>query len=81
MTSKTISVKIDKKTNKYVESFAIHENKSKSDVIRDAINEYIDRNFPNAGDFLLATAADAKKKKYKAPKDVVENHDKYIYGN
>lgn len=64
-----------------IEFRAKRENKPKAAVIRDALENGLNQNRPkkNAGTALLEIAAMAKKYKWKGPKDLSINHDKYLY--
>lgn len=55
------------------------EKKAKAQVIREALEKEIEKKQGNAGETLLKLAAMAKKYKWKGPKDLSVNHDKYLY--
>ncbi len=55
------------------------EKKAKAQVIREAIEKKVEKKRGNAGETLLKLAAMAKKYKWKGPKDLSTNHDKYLY--
>lgn len=55
------------------------EKKAKAQVIREALEKEIEEKQGNAGETLLKLAAMAKKYKWKGPKDLSVNHDKYLY--
>ena len=58
---------------------AIKENKPKAQVIREVLEKDLKKKRGNAGEFLLEIAAMAKKNKWKGPKDLSKNIDKYLY--
>lgn len=60
---------------------AKRENKAKAAVIREALEEGLTKKKPkkNAGETLLELAKMAEKYKWKGPKDLSTNHDKYLY--
>lgn len=62
-----------------VDLVAKKEKKPKAQVIREAIEKDMSKKCGNAGDALLKLAAMAKKYKWKGPKDLSVNHDKYLY--
>lgn len=62
-----------------VDWVAKKERKPKAQVIREAIEKDMGKKRGNAGDALLKLAAMAKKYKWKGPKDLSTNHDKYLY--
>lgn len=62
-----------------VDWVAKKEKKPKAQVIREAIEKDVGKKRGNAGDTLLKLAAMAKKYKWKGPKDLSTNHDKYLY--
>lgn len=55
------------------------EKKAKAQVIREALEKEVEKNKGNAGETLLRLAAMAKKYKWKGPRDLSTNHDKYLY--
>lgn len=55
------------------------EKKAKAQVIREALEKEVEKKQGNAGETLLKLAAMAKKYKWKGPKDLSVNHDKYLY--
>lgn len=55
------------------------EKKAKAQVIREALVKEVEKNKGNAGETLLKLAAMAKKYKWKGPRDLSINHDKYLY--
>ncbi len=58
---------------------AIKEKKPKAQVIREVLEKDLKKKRGNAGEFLLEIAAMAKKNKWKGPKDLSKNIDKYLY--
>lgn len=62
-----------------VDWVAKKERKPKAQVIREAIEKDMDKKRGNAGSTLLEIAAMAKKYKWKGPKDLSKNIDKYLY--
>ncbi|OGD91179.1 hypothetical protein A3D07_04575 [Candidatus Curtissbacteria bacterium RIFCSPHIGHO2_02_FULL_42_15] len=64
-----------------IDLIAKREKKPKAQVIRDTLEEGLKkkRTSKNAGHVLLEIAAMAKKYKWKGPKDLSTNHDKYLY--
>lgn len=62
-----------------VDWVARKENKPKAQVIREAIEKDMGKKRGNAGKFLLGIAAMARKNKWKGPKDLSKNIDKYLY--
>ncbi|MBF8250045.1 MAG: 1 protein [Candidatus Levybacteria bacterium] len=62
-----------------VDWVAKKEKKAKAQIIREAIEKEMNKKRGNAGDVLLKLAAMAKKYKWKGPKDLSVNHDKYLY--
>lgn len=62
-----------------IDLVAKREKKAKAQVIREAIEKDMNKKRGNAGDTLLKLAAMAKKYKWKGPKDLSANHDKYLY--
>lgn len=57
------------------------ENKAKAVIIREALEDGLNKKLPkrNAGSVLLEIAAMADKLQTKGPKDLSINHDKYLY--
>ena len=55
------------------------ESKPKAQVIREAVEEVLEKRRGNAGDVLLKLAKMAKKYNWKGPKDLSKNIDKYLY--
>lgn len=55
------------------------EKKAKAQVIREALEKEVEKKQGNAGETLLKLATMAKKYKWKGPKDLSVNHDKYLY--
>jgi len=55
------------------------ENKTKAQVIREALNEGLKKKRGNAAGALLELAQLGKKLKLKGPKDLSQNIDKYLY--
>lgn len=62
-----------------IDFVAKKEKKAKAQIIREAIEKDMNSKRGNAGDTLLKLAAMAKKYKWKGPKDLSTNHDKYLY--
>ena len=66
----------------HIDQVAKREKKAKAQIIRDTLEEGLRRRQKtqkNAGEVLLEIAAMAKKYKWRGPKDLSTNHDKYLY--
>ena len=66
---------------RHIDLVAKREKKAKAQVIRDTLEEGLKkkRAYKNADHVLLEIAAMAKKYKWKGPKDLSTNLDKYLY--
>lgn len=67
---------------RHIDQVAKREKRAKAQVIRDTLEKGFKRRQKtqkNAGEVLLEIAAMAKKYKWKGPKDLSTNHDKYLY--
>ncbi|MBI2189943.1 MAG: hypothetical protein HYY87_02720 [Candidatus Levybacteria bacterium] len=62
-----------------IQIVATREKKPKAEVIRETLEKGITQKQGNAGKALLKIAAMAKKYRWKGPKDLSANHDKYLY--
>lgn len=62
-----------------IDLVAKKEKKAKAQIIREALEKNMEKKQANAGETLLKLAAMAKKYKWKGPKDLSTNHDKYLY--
>ena len=62
-----------------IDLVAKKEKKTKAAVIRELLDEGVSKKRGNAGKVLLEVAALAKKYKWKGPRDLSTNHDKYLY--
>ncbi|MDP2638412.1 MAG: ribbon-helix-helix domain-containing protein [Candidatus Levybacteria bacterium] len=62
-----------------IDLVAKKENKPKAEIIREAVEEALEKKRGNAGDVLLKLAKMAKKYNWKGPKDLSKNIDKYLY--
>ena len=80
MYTQTITVKIDKRTNKSLDLLAKEFNKGKSEIVRSAIDSFVKSKSDSGAETLLKIAREAKKYQYEAPDDFVENMNKYLYG-
>lgn len=64
----------------HIDLISKREKKTKAAVIREALEDSLDKKTPkNAGDVLLEIAKLGEKYKTKAPKDLSRNIDKYLY--
>ena len=72
-------VYLPKQLYQEVDLVAKEEKKPKAQVIREAIEKDMGKKRGNASKFLLEIAAMAKKNKWKGPKDLSKNIDKYLY--
>ena len=63
----------------HIDLLAKREKKAKAAVIREVLEEGVKRKQGNAGKVLLEIAAMAEKYKWKGPKDLSKNIDKYLY--
>lgn len=72
-------VYLPKSLYQYIDLVARREKKYKAEVIREVLEEGVKRKQGNAGTTLLKIAAMAKKYKWKGPKDLSKNIDKYLY--
>jgi len=70
---------LPKQLYQVIDLVAKKEKKPKAEVIREALEKDMDKRHGNAGSTLLEIAAMAKKYKWKGPKDLSKNIDKYIY--
>lgn len=75
-------VYLPKDLYRHIDQVAKREKKTKAQVVRDTLEEGLKRRQKtqkNAGEVLLEIAAMAKKYKWRGPKDLSINHDKYLY--
>lgn len=72
-------VYLPKQLYQTIDLVAKKERKAKAQVIREALEEGVRKKQANAGKVLLEIAAMAKKYKWRGPKDLSTNHDKYLY--
>lgn len=79
-----ISVHIPEETKKRIDFLAQSKSKSESEIVREAIDEGLERLYPqkNSGQALLDLAKMAEKipTKGKLPKDLIKNLDYYTWG-
>lgn len=76
---KTLTVKINSNTNKALEELAQKNSLTKSAIIRNAIDYYIQKSTLSAGASLVKMAKEARNYEYEAPADIIQNLDDYIY--
>ena len=64
-----------------IDLIAKREKKAKAQVIRDTLEEGINKKkaYKNAGQALLELAKLGEKLNFRGPKDLSTNHDKYLY--
>lgn len=72
-------VYLPKQLYQTIDLVAKKERKPKAQVIREVLESGIEKKQKNAGEVLLEIAAMAKKNKWKGPKDLSINIDKYLY--
>ena len=80
MLTQTLTVKIDQATNIQLTALSSRLKVDKSKLVRQAVSRLVSDASPNAGQSLINMAKEAKKHPYKAPHDIIENLDKYLYG-
>lgn len=72
-------VYLPKELYQTIDLVAKKEGKPKAQVIRDVLEKGMEQKQKNAGEVLLEIAAMAKKNKWKGPRDLSRNIDKYLY--
>lgn len=72
-------VYLPKSLYQHIDLVAKKEKKAKAQVIREVLEEGVKGKQGNSGKVLLEIAAMAKKYKWKGPKDLSRNIDKYLY--
>lgn len=75
-----ITVRVDQEILTMLEQASFTKNKSKSEVIREALRVYTSSNKKSGGTFMLNIAKGAKRANFSASKDIIKNIDKYVYG-
>lgn len=72
-------VYLPKSLYQHIDLVAKKEKKAKAQVIREVLEDGVKRKQNNSGRVLLEIATMAKKYKWKGPKDLSRNIDKYLY--
>ena len=70
---------LPKQLYQIIDLVAKKERKAKAQVIREVLEEGVQKKQGNAGTALLELAKMAKKYNWKGPKDLSKNIDKYLY--
>ena len=76
---KTLTVKIDDTTNTKLSNYANDSKQTKSMILRDALDSYMQQKAKPVGESLRTIAENAKQYDYQAPEDIMSNMNQYLY--